>query len=187
VLDDPCLGGEIDGREQRDISVRSLVVNGRRHALRTGRQGGAPFASIVAVRRSAPHAATLVAVPKDRSPWSPHASVCINRTASISPAFSARADFNINILGRAQKHLADRCNGPVKGEARFGEGAWIDDDVPWLSDAQAVVCCRHDGEFHYGTHGVFVGRVLSVRVHGEVDPLIYADGLYGSTILGRPQ
>jgi len=117
----------------------------------------------------------------------PSLLVCINRTASIFPAFSARADFNINILGQAQQHLAERCNGPVKGEARFGEGAWIDDDVPWLTDAQAVVCCRHDGEFHYGTHGVFVGRVLGIRVHGDVDPLIYADGLYGSTVLRRPQ
>lgn len=117
----------------------------------------------------------------------PSVLVCINKAASIFPAFSARADFNINILSQAQQHLANRCNGPVKGEARFGEGAWIDDDTPWLADAQAVVCCRHDGEFHYGTHGVFVGRVLGIRLHGDVDPLIYADGLYGSTVLRRPQ
>jgi flavin reductase (DIM6/NTAB) family NADH-FMN oxidoreductase RutF len=117
----------------------------------------------------------------------PSLLVCINKTASIFPAFDAKSDFNINILGQSQQHLANRCNGPIKGEARFGEGAWIDDEVPWLSDAQAVVMCRHDGEFHYGTHGVFIGRVLDIRLHGEVDPLIYADGLYGTTVLRRPQ
>jgi flavin reductase (DIM6/NTAB) family NADH-FMN oxidoreductase RutF len=117
----------------------------------------------------------------------PSLLVCINNTASIFPAFGEKADFNINILGREQQHLAHRCNGPVKGESRFGEGLWVDDDIPWLSDAQAVVFCRHDGEFHYGTHGIFIGRVIDIRLHGEVDPLIYADGLYGTTVLRRPE
>lgn len=117
----------------------------------------------------------------------PSLLVCVNRTASIFPAFSAKADFSVNILSQGQQHLAQRCNGPTKGEARFGEGAWVDDEVPWLSDAQAVVACRHDGEFHYGTHGVFIGRVLDIRLYGEVDPLIYADGLYGTTALRRPE
>jgi flavin reductase (DIM6/NTAB) family NADH-FMN oxidoreductase RutF len=116
----------------------------------------------------------------------PSLLVCINRTASIFPAFSARADFCVNILSQAQQHLAQRCNGPVKGEARFGDGAWVDEEVPWLLDAQAAVFCRHDGEFHYGTHGVFIGRVADIRLHGEVAPLIYADGLYGTAALRSP-
>lgn len=116
----------------------------------------------------------------------PSLLVCVNKTASIYAAFADGADFNINILADTQEHLAKLCHGPVKGEARFSDGAWFDGPVPYLADAQAVVFCRKDGEFHYGTHGVFVGRVIDVRTHGAVDPLIYADGAYGATALRRP-
>jgi flavin reductase (DIM6/NTAB) family NADH-FMN oxidoreductase RutF len=115
----------------------------------------------------------------------PSLLVCINRTASIYPAFVAGMDFNVNILSDDHEGLAHLCHGPVKGEARFREGAWREDAVPYLADAQAVVFCSKDGEFQYGTHGVFVGRVKDVRLHGEIDPLIYADGAYGTTFLRR--
>lgn len=115
----------------------------------------------------------------------PSLLVCVNKTASIFPAFAARADFCVNILASAQQPLAQRCNGPTKGEARFGEGAWQDDETPWLADAQAAVFCHQDGDFHYGTHGVFVGRVKAIRLHGAVDPLVYADGRYGTACLGQ--
>lgn len=114
----------------------------------------------------------------------PSLLVCVNKTASIFPAFAARADFCVNILARPHQALAQRCNGPTKGEARFAEGAWQDDETPWLADAQAAVFCRQDGEFHYGTHGIFVGRVEAIRLHGAVDPLVYADGCYGTALLG---
>lgn len=116
----------------------------------------------------------------------PSLLVCVNKTASIYEAFAAGADFNINILANTQERLAKLCHGPVKGDARFSDGAWVDGPVPYLADAQVVVFCKKDGEFHYGTHGVFIGRVTDVRTHGNVDPLIYADGAYGTTLLRRP-
>ena len=30
----------------------------------------------------------------------------------------------------------------------------------------------------YGTHRIFIGRVEAVRVHDDVDPLVYVDGRY---------
>ena len=50
--------------------------------------------------------------------------------------------------------------------------------VPVLIDAQARVVCIKEAKFDYGSHTIFIGRVTSVGIHGEVDPLIYVDGKY---------
>ena len=38
--------------------------------------------------------------------------------------------------------------------------------------------CIKEAKFDYGSHTIFIGRVTSVGIHGEVDPLIYVDGKY---------
>ena len=38
--------------------------------------------------------------------------------------------------------------------------------------------CANDARLDYGSHTIFVGRVMFVGVHGEIDPLIYVDGKY---------
>jgi flavin reductase (DIM6/NTAB) family NADH-FMN oxidoreductase RutF len=43
---------------------------------------------------------------------------------------------------------------------------------------QARIVCAKQDRFDYGSHTIFLGRVTSVGVHGEVDPLIYVDGHY---------
>lgn len=116
----------------------------------------------------------------------PSLIACINRSASIFPAFAARSPFCVNILGREHEALAHACGGKLKGEARFAEGAWGEhhNGVPFLEDAQASLFCDQDGEFFYGTHGVFVGRVAAVRLAGAPAPLIYADARYCGAAFG---
>jgi hypothetical protein len=46
------------------------------------------------------------------------------------------------------------------------------------ADAQASIVCAKQDRFDYGSHTIFLGRVTSVDIHGEVDPLIYVDGRY---------
>ncbi|MEO5325009.1 flavin reductase family protein [Mesorhizobium sp. CC13] len=109
----------------------------------------------------------------------PSLLACVNRTASIFTAFEAKSPFCVNILARTHEVLAKRCGGQVKGEARFAEGDWRErDGIPYLADAQANIFCANDGEFYYGTHGVFVGRVTDVALFGSIEPLIYADARY---------
>ncbi|WP_378947206.1 flavin reductase family protein [Mesorhizobium sp. ANAO-SY3R2] len=109
----------------------------------------------------------------------PSLLACVNRTASIFTAFQAKSPFCVNILARNHEPLALRCGGQVKGEARFAEGDWRErDSIPYLGDAQANIFCANDGEFYYGTHGVFVGRVTDVALFGTIEPLIYADARY---------
>jgi flavin reductase (DIM6/NTAB) family NADH-FMN oxidoreductase RutF len=124
------------------------------------------------------HAMTATAV-NAMSMDPPSMIVCVNRSAAFHPAISLAARFAINILHRNQIEISIGCGGKARGEDRFGYGAWGEEaGVPILTDAQARVVCTKEAKFDYGSHTIFIGRVTSVGIHGEVDPLIYVDGKY---------
>lgn len=109
----------------------------------------------------------------------PAVLVCINRSTAIHPPIAAGADFAINLLGRSHEDIARACGGYMKGDERFTLGQWRDDGgAPVLEGAQATLLCRQDGRFDYGTHTIFVGRVVEAISGDVVDPLLYADGGY---------
>jgi flavin reductase (DIM6/NTAB) family NADH-FMN oxidoreductase RutF len=96
--------------------------------------------------------------------------------------------FAINILDVSQAHIAARCGGAVKGEARFQVGSWYGTQkgVPLLADAQACLVCEVDRKIEYGTHGIFIGKVLDVVLSGQPDPLVYVDGRFTRVKLESP-
>jgi flavin reductase (DIM6/NTAB) family NADH-FMN oxidoreductase RutF len=115
----------------------------------------------------------------------PSILICVNKTASIYPVLAAGNDFCINVLSGSHQELSAACSGALKGEDRFTIGEWRTDpdtDTPFLGDAQASLICAVDGTHHYGTHGIFIGKVKRVHLHGDVYPLIYIDGRYSSVI-----
>ncbi|MCY1389331.1 FMN reductase (NADH) RutF [compost metagenome] len=113
----------------------------------------------------------------------PSLLICVNKTASPHAALEAGADFCVNILGLEQQHLARLCSGAIKGEARFGQGNWLTsaEGIPYLGDAQSAILCRQDGQFSYGTHTVFIGRILQIHTSETITPLVYLDGSYTTT------
>jgi flavin reductase (DIM6/NTAB) family NADH-FMN oxidoreductase RutF len=118
----------------------------------------------------------------------PSILICVNRNASIYPVLAAERDFCINVLSGSHKDLSAACSGAMKGEERFSIGEWRTDpdtNTPFLGDAQASLICAVDGIHHYGTHGIFIGKVKRVHLHGDVYPLIYIDGRYSSVIEGQ--
>jgi flavin reductase (DIM6/NTAB) family NADH-FMN oxidoreductase RutF len=124
------------------------------------------------------HAMTATAV-NAMSMQPPSMIVCVNRTSAFHAAISAAGNFAINILNRNQEQISAGCGGKARGEDRFGLGGWSDENgVPVLPDAQARIICAREQRFEYGSHTIFLGRVTSVGIHGEVDPLIYVDGHY---------
>jgi flavin reductase len=58
--------------------------------------------------------------------------------------------------------------------------AWYDDDA-YLIDAQANLFCKTEAVTHFGTHGIFIGRVEEVRCAEDAAPLVYQDGHYVTT------
>lgn len=110
----------------------------------------------------------------------PSMLICINRDASSYPALLAGASFCINILAKDQLDLAQHCSVGAEGEARFDKGRWLRGEfgLPYLADAQASIICTQDHRQPYGSHDVFFGLVSKVHFGCEIDPLVYADGVY---------
>ena len=113
----------------------------------------------------------------------PSMLVCINRSAGFHGALNRATEFAINVLSRAHVDISKVCSGGASGERRFDIGYWdTRAAAPVLNDAQAAIVCSKDQEMQYGTHTIFVGRIISISMNGDVDPLIYVDGQYA----GRP-
>lgn len=110
----------------------------------------------------------------------PSLLICVNQSASIHSPLSAGVQFSVNVLHSSHRELATLCSSKGKGEERFVSGAWTQryDGTPYLVDAQACFFCRQDGRLPYGTHEIFLGRVVEVTNHGMVDPLVYVNGRY---------
>jgi flavin reductase (DIM6/NTAB) family NADH-FMN oxidoreductase RutF len=124
------------------------------------------------------HAMTATAV-NAMSMDPPSMIVCVNRATTFHGAISAATRFAINILHRNHIDISMGCGGKTRGDDRFGHGAWGEEaEVPILTDAQACVVCTKEAKFDYGSHTIFIGRVMSIGIYGEVDPLIYVDGRY---------
>ena len=124
------------------------------------------------------HAMTATAV-NAMSMQPPSMIVCVNRSSAFHAAISRAGDFAINILNRGQVEISQGCGGNARGEDRFGLGGWSEENgVPVLPESQARIVCSKEHRFDYGSHTIFLGRVTSVGIHGEVDPLIYVDGKY---------
>jgi flavin reductase (DIM6/NTAB) family NADH-FMN oxidoreductase RutF len=124
------------------------------------------------------HAMTATAV-NAMSMQPPSMIVCVNRSSTFHAAISRADKFAINILHRNQVEISMGCGGKARGEDRFHSAAWDEESgVPVLPDAQARIVCAKQDRFDYGSHTIFVGRVVSIGIHGAVDPLIYVDGHY---------
>ena len=105
--------------------------------------------------------------------------VCVNRLALFHRAINEANEFAINVLSRAHVDISKVCSGGTNAENRFDVGAWDTRALaPILVDAQAAIVWVKDKQLEYGTHTVFMGRILSISVNGNVDPLIYVDGQY---------
>jgi flavin reductase (DIM6/NTAB) family NADH-FMN oxidoreductase RutF len=109
----------------------------------------------------------------------PSMLVCVNRSAAFHRALNRADDFAINVLSRAHVDISRLCSGGAGPEGRFNVGDWdTRAAAPVLIDAQAAIVCRKDKALDYGTHTVFMGRIVSISTSGDVDPLIYLDGQY---------
>src|SRR5439155_4380598 len=69
------------------------------------------------------HAMTATAV-NAMSMQPPSMIVCVNRSTAFHAAISRAGDFAINILRRDQIEISMGCGGKIRGEERFGYGAW---------------------------------------------------------------
>lgn len=108
--------------------------------------------------------------------------VCVNRATPFHSAMEAASRFCVNILRAGQSEIATACGGRLQGEEKFSTGQWVDGpyQIPLLQDAQASLICDTCERFEYGTHSIFVGRVMDIRLAEPVAPLIYVNAAYAA-------
>lgn len=107
---------------------------------------------------------------------------CVNRRASAHSVIEAERVFSINLLAADQQPIADCFSGRtgVKGEDRFGIGAWrtANTGAPVLDGALASLECRIEEQHNFSTHSIFIGRVVDAIVVAQAAPLLYFRGDY---------
>jgi len=110
----------------------------------------------------------------------PAVLACVNRAASFHASMKMSSPFCVNLLAADQGPLSSAFGGKLPPGDRFSIGNWQSDDDgrPYLLDAQANIFCIVDAVLDYGTHTIFIGKVYAVRLHGDVQPLIYGNGRF---------
>lgn len=109
---------------------------------------------------------------------------CVNGTASAHPVICRTGRFAVNILAESDLRLAGLFAGRTgaKGEDRFDQLTCTQapDGSPIIEGALASFDCALEAEHRYGTHSVFIGRVLSALTNPRRGPLLYLDGRFGT-------
>lgn len=169
----------------------SAVTNGGEGGLsdhfREAMRGLATSVTIVTSRDrdGSPHGmAASAVIPVSMDP--PSMLVAVNRDAGLHPVLKRSERFCINLLSERQHALLAPFSQTALRGQRFRSEDWTDawvsdpDRLPWLADAAAVIDCRVDQANDYGTHTLFVGRVIVVRRRARDDegpnPLVWFAG-----------
>ncbi|AMD56782.1 hypothetical protein AWN88_00385 [Agrobacterium tumefaciens] len=116
----------------------------------------------------------------------PSLIIAVNKSASIHDQITRRGAFVVNILSRRDEEIATGF-GQSKGQDRFKFGDWSDwgTDVehcalPYLTSASAAILCSTNQIYDsHGTHSLFVGDVVDVRISDDRSALAYCHGTYG--------
>jgi alkylation response protein AidB-like acyl-CoA dehydrogenase/flavin reductase (DIM6/NTAB) family NADH-FMN oxidoreductase RutF len=120
----------------------------------------------------------------------PSLLVCLNNRTRLHDIMGQARRFCVNVLHDEQAEVSVAFSGALPPEERFDKGAWrnAEDGLGFLEDAQANIFCRKVAAIPYGTHTIFVGQVVEVRLGDAVEPLIYQNATYrGFSLVGGNQ
>lgn len=102
---------------------------------------------------------------------------CINQAARLNGLVKRNGVFCVNILGAAHQEISALFANSRQGmEARFAVGHWgtLVTGAPALEEAPVACDCRVVQAVEAGTHTVFLGEVVGLRVNeSEADGLVY--------------
>jgi flavin reductase (DIM6/NTAB) family NADH-FMN oxidoreductase RutF len=112
----------------------------------------------------------------------PSVLVCFNHASRLHDFLHSQDSFCINMLHTGNLAIAKVFSSNATAAERFATGDWRADakGMPFLADAQANFFCQKEQEVTYGSHTIFIGRVLRVLTRDDVSPLVYRDGRYGA-------
>jgi flavin reductase (DIM6/NTAB) family NADH-FMN oxidoreductase RutF len=114
----------------------------------------------------------------------PSLIVCINKSTLLHDIIQVGRHFCVNVLRRDQAELSSAFSGAIAPDARFEHGTWLTsvEGVSYLAEAQVNIFCKKVAAVPYGTHTIFIGEAEAVNIHDPIEPLIYQDAKYCSSV-----
>lgn len=151
------------------------------HAFRMAMRRVAATVAIVSANHGAERHGTTATSVTSISMDPPSVLVCFNQSSRLHGFLHEQDRFCVNILHATNIDVAKIFSSKA-GEERFNSGDWRTDSegLPFLADAQANLFCRKEHEVTYGSHTIFIGRVIQALTREDISPLLYSDGRYGA-------
>lgn len=106
--------------------------------------------------------------------------VCLNRQASVHPAFEVNRVLCVNTLGAGQAELSRRFGGKTPMSERFEGARWSVgvSGAPVLDDALASFDCRVARVMREATHDVLVCEIVGLGGDATPAALVYQGRRY---------
>lgn len=138
--------------------------------------------SVITVGRGADRTGFTATSVSSLSIEPPSILVSLNRSSSSWPVLQRYGTFAVNVLAQDQSHIADRFagRGGLKGAERYEGAEWSEliTGTSVLAGALTVLDCELDEAIDRHSHSILIGRVRSVAVRSEGEPLLYWNGGY---------
>lgn len=104
---------------------------------------------------------------------------CLDERASCLKAFKRGAPFNVHVLSRRQKHLAQLFASARKRDWKEVDHALDDRQVPLLSNCLATLTCHVETWHKGGDHRIIIGAVERIALSEKKQPpLLYHERDY---------
>ena len=106
--------------------------------------------------------------------------VCLNRSASVYPAFQANGVLCVNALAAGHQGISNLFGGKTPMDERFAAARWTRGatGAPMLAEAAVSFDCRVSSRTSVGTHDVLFCEVLAIAVGDAAHGLVYFDRRY---------
>lgn len=107
----------------------------------------------------------------------PNLLVCVNKSARSNAMIKQNGVFSVNVLSHDQEDLVGAFSGPSDKDPFGATALWaaLETGAPILKDALASLDCTLDQIINIGTHSLFVGHVVAVRIGSAKQGLVYFD------------
>lgn len=101
--------------------------------------------------------------------------VCLNRNASVYPAFQASSVLCVNVLAAGQQALSALFGGRTPMDERFAASHWgaLVTGAPVLEGAAVSFDCRVVRTTAVGTHDVLFCEAVAIRSGSQAHGLVY--------------
>lgn len=155
----PCISPDLYKAVMRAIPAAVTVVT----SVHEGQQNGLTATAVCSV-----------------SADPPHLLVCINRNATAEVLIDRSGRFAVSYLHTGHEAISQLFSQTKLDEStRFATGDWKETKSGSLvlADAIAYLDCQVVSQQYFGTHSVFVGRVVEAATCDN-EPLIYCAGSY---------